>query len=65
LRPYHKEILDALPEDIVSEIARRRLEQLEKDRQKKGTGDTVLVGLGKKGLTSILTKRAKMTGFPI
>jgi hypothetical protein len=35
LRPYHKEILDALPEDIVSEIARRRLEQLEKDRQKR------------------------------
>jgi hypothetical protein len=30
-RPYHKDLLHNIPPDIVKEMARRRLEQIEKD----------------------------------
>jgi hypothetical protein len=32
-RPHYKELLDAMPQDIVRELARRRLKELEQDKK--------------------------------
>jgi len=35
-RPHYKELLDAMPSDIVAELAKRRLKELEQDKSANG-----------------------------